>query len=85
MSDITSDIIVICPHCFDPILIEQLNCCIFRHGVVKSTGQQVDPHLSKELCEHYIRNQMIFGCGKPFRITLDPKIHTYQANICEYI
>jgi len=28
---------VICPHCNEPILIEKLNCCIFRHGIMKDT------------------------------------------------
>ena len=29
------DFIVECPHCKNPVLIEKLNCCIFRHGILK--------------------------------------------------
>ena len=32
--DILTEIIVFCPHCQDPIVIEKLNCCIFRHGTL---------------------------------------------------
>ena len=35
--------IVVCPHCKESILIEKLNCGIFRHGVSKATGQQMAP------------------------------------------
>ena len=38
--------IVLCPHCGDSILIEQINCRIFRHAVYKTTGEQMDPHTS---------------------------------------
>jgi CDP-diacylglycerol--glycerol-3-phosphate 3-phosphatidyltransferase len=46
-------IIIQCPHCEDFILIEELNCCIFRHGVLIKTGLQIDPHAPKELCDFY--------------------------------
>ena len=26
--------VISCPHCFEQILIEELNCCIFRHGIL---------------------------------------------------
>ena len=72
------NMIVKCPHCDEEILIEELNCCIFRHGVLKN-GIQIDPHASKELCEYYVTNNLIYGCGKPFII----KDNT--AFKCEYI
>ena len=31
MEEICSEIIVSCPHCHIPILIEKLNCCIYLH------------------------------------------------------
>ena len=43
--------IVVCPHCKESILIEKLNCGIFRHGVSKVTGQQLTPHLDKQNCD----------------------------------
>ena len=36
-----------CPHCQEFIIIEQLNCGIFRHGVLKKSGKQINPHASK--------------------------------------
>jgi hypothetical protein len=78
-----SQIIVNCPHCKIPIFIEELNCCIFRHGVFIKTNEQISPHTSKEECEYYIKNNLIFGCGKPFKIinVNDELI----PEICDYI
>ena len=56
-----------CPHCQQTIWIEQLNCGIFRCGVLKESGEQIPPHASKEECEKYIQ-QGIYGCSKPFQI-----------------
>ena len=72
-----------CPHCNEEIIIEELNCGIFRHGVLKSNGIQIHPHSAKELCDHYIQHGLIYGCGKPFRIFLVN--NTYHIEICEYI
>jgi len=38
-------IIINCPNI--PVIIEEINCGVFRHGVIKKTGLQIDPHLSK--------------------------------------
>ena len=81
--EINQDIIVFCPHCNYPILIEKLNCCIFRHGTLKSNGQQIDPHAIKELCDYYVEKDMINGCGKPFRIIKNNNV--IIAIICDYI
>ena len=56
-----------CPHCQQKIWIEQLNCGIFRCGIIKETGDQVPPHATKEECTAYL-NQGIYGCSKPFQI-----------------
>lgn len=75
--------IVQCPHCRDYVLIGELNCKIFRHGTLISNGKQIDPHSSKELCDFFILNKLIYGCGKPFKI-----IETndgFVVEICEYI
>lgn len=74
-------LLVICPHCNDYILIEKLNCGIFRHSIFKNNGQQVPPHSSKEECDKYIANNEIYGCGKPFKINIE----TNMAEKCEYI
>ena len=59
---------VICPHCQCHVIIEQINCCIFRHGIYKNNFNQINPHLSKSECEYLIKNELIYGCGKPFII-----------------
>jgi hypothetical protein len=78
-----NDIIVICPHCNDNDLIEKLNCKIFRHGILKTTNIQMDPHSSKELCDNLIKNDLIFGCGKPFKIIQNN--NDFIAIVCDYI
>jgi hypothetical protein len=83
-NEITTDIVVSCPHCEAPILIEKLNCHIFRHGTFISNGHQINPHSPKEECDHYVSNNMIYGCGKPFRIIVNEN-KEYIAIICEYI
>jgi hypothetical protein len=34
-------IIIYCPHCNCPMEIVQLNCRIFRHGILRSNGTQI--------------------------------------------
>ena len=71
--------IVNCPHCNTPIIIEQLNCGIFRCGVFKDTYNQVDPHLSKTECEKLIVQNKVYGCCKPFQILNNIVV------VCDYI
>ena len=79
------DIIVICPHCLELVLIAELNCQIFRHGTLINNGQQVNPHATKEVCDYFVVNNMIYGCGKPFRVIKKEDDETFVAIICEYI
>ena len=72
-----------CPHCELLMEINQLNCCIFRHGVFKNTMKHIPPHLSKMDCEKLVQEDLIYGCGKPFRIIIDNGKIT--AIICDYI
>lgn len=72
-----------CPHCSEFIIISKINCGIFRHGTLKSNLKQIDPHSLKELCEYFVTNDLIYGCGKPFKIVL--KEHTFETEICDYI
>ena len=75
--------ILTCPHCKDYIIIRKINCGIFRHGVLKNNGKQIDPHATKDMCDYYIRENKIYGCGKPFRILfIDNK---FDTEICDYI
>jgi hypothetical protein len=76
-------ILVVCPHCNGTVLVEQLNCQIFRHGILKETGQQINPHLKKSDCDLLFESGRIYGCGKPFKVV--PKADTYEAIVCDYI
>jgi hypothetical protein len=78
------ELIVVCPHCSVLVLIEQLNCCVFRHGIIIESGKQIDPHAPKELCDFYALRNKIYGCGKPFKIIRDEK-DKMVAVICGYI
>jgi hypothetical protein len=82
MSEIIN-IVVTCPHCNEFVLIEQLNCKIFRHGVLKSNNTQINPHASKAECDSLFQQNQIIGCGKPFRIIENQ--NTYVAEICDYV
>jgi len=75
--------VVNCPTCKKYVLIEEINCKIFRHGVLKETGIQINPHSTKEECDYFIKNNLIYGCGNPFQLVL--KNNMYYAEKCEYI
>jgi hypothetical protein len=77
------NLIINCPHCNEPVIIDELNCKIFRHAIFKNSGLQINPHATKLECDNYIENNLIFGCGKPFRIIdIDNK---YDIEKCDYI
>ena len=75
--------VVICPHCKESIIIEEINCAIFRHAVLKINNQQINPHSSKDICDSLIEKKLIYGCGKPFQLI--KKDNKLEAVICEYI
>ena len=50
---------------------------------LKKNGKQINPHADKELCDYYVRENKIYGCGKPFRIILVD--NNFQTEICDYI
>jgi hypothetical protein len=79
----TKELILICPHCNDLVVIEQINCAIFRHGILKKNGEQIDPHSPKDICDYYVNNNLIYGCGKPFKIITINNIS--KTEICDYI
>jgi hypothetical protein len=90
-----TNVVVICPHCQEYVLLEKLNCCIFRHGTEIISGKQIDSHATKEQCEYYINNKLIYGCGKPFKVVKNDcslnddnksiNEQKYIAIICDYI
>lgn len=78
-------ICVECPHCQQMVLIaeNEINCGIFRHGVYKKNFRQINPHESEIVCNKLFNENLIYGCGKPFKIF---KLNeTYCASVCEYI
>jgi hypothetical protein len=79
--------IIKCPHCQEFVIIQELNCKIFRHGTFRNNGEQIPPHSSKEDCDRFFQKNLIYGCGKPFRIVVlenENKI-IWESEICEYI
>ena len=76
-----------CPHCDNIVQVhqDQVNCHIFRHGIFKSTGLQIDPHLPKDDCEKLFSNDLIYGCGKPFRLLRNANNDISHVSICDYI
>ena len=84
----------VCPHCEGTVLVPkgQLNCKIFRHAVYKVTkdkdiikGNQVPPHASKEYCEYLIKNDYVYGCCKPCKVTGLNQDGTLDVVKCGYI
>ena len=62
----TEETILFCPHCGGGVIIEQINCAIFRHGYYIGGGQ-INPHMPKIECEKLIEEKKIYGCGGPFK------------------
>ena len=79
--------VVVCPHCEQHVIIEQINCAIFRHGSFKHNGEQIPPHSSKEVCDSLIAEGLINGCGGPFKVVLQEVNGTneYVAIPCDYV
>jgi hypothetical protein len=58
----------------------EVNCRIFRCGVIKNTNQPIPPHAPKIVCDQLALTGQIYGCGKPFRLNLNN-----EPEICDYI
>ena len=83
MEDSCKHITTNCPHCMGIVVITEINCSIFRHGVLKSTGQQIHPHATQQECKSFLERDLIYGCGKPFQLIQLAGKHV--TRICEYI
>lgn len=60
-----------CPHCEENFTLKQtdlFNNIIYRHGILKSTGKWINPYMSNLLCDRYLINKKISGCGKHFKV-----------------
>jgi hypothetical protein len=84
--ELTDDLFLIfpCPYCELMILVDknQLNCCIFRHGVKKDNYQQTNPHACKEECDQLVKDDKVYGCNGSFEILI--KNDKYYVNKCDY-
>ena len=76
-------ILITCPHCDTLVYIEELNCCIFRHAVFKTTGEPIPPHTPRQVCDALLESGEIYGCAKPFQIVLEDGVHV--PKVCDYI
>jgi len=76
-----------CPHCDMVIQVptDQVNCQIFRHGVLKSNGEQVNQHSTKEQCDILLQKKMVIGCCKPFKLILNDRGIVVSVDVCEYL
>ena len=76
----------VCPHCRGSVQVmhDQLCCHIFRHGALKTNGQQMNPHAPESECSQLERDHLIWGCGKPFRVVYDAG-GVPMAVACDYI
>jgi hypothetical protein len=74
-----------CPHCNGEIIIgnQEINCGIFRHGVLKTNNQPIHPHLPKVHCDRLSERGLIYGCGKPFSVKKSDD--QLVVEICDYI
>jgi hypothetical protein len=75
-----------CPHCEGIIVVSEneVNCKIFRHCVMKSNWQQVNPHASKEECNMLSSMKLVYGCCQPFRLDVLSDGSAY-AEKCDWI
>ena len=82
-------IVVECPYCFMKILIlkKDFNCKIFRHGVYKKNSKQIDPHMKKKDCVKLVKENKIYGCGKPYKLQVikSEEKELYFTEICGYV
>ena len=62
------------------IEIIELRCRIFRCGIMKNNFTQINPHLQEIQCNDLIKNNLIYGCGKPFYINKNDIVEK-----CDYI
>jgi len=73
--------IINCPHCNISIELTEIRCGIFRCGIFKKDFTQIPPHSTEEECDNYNKENLIYGCGKPFQIIFP----NFIIQKCNYI
>ena len=56
---------------------------IIKYGIIKHSNTPMNPHETKEICDKLLANDMIYGCGLPFKLVL--KDVACYVQICGYI
>lgn len=70
-----------CPHCNEIMTINDTTLCdirFFRHGIYKNTGKWINPYMKNVVCDRYLLNKKIIGCGKFLKIVYDGS--SYQVD-----
>ena len=72
----------ICPWCSGLVEVHssQLNCRIFRHAIMIDSLEPINPHSPENVCNELVEKNLVYGCGKPFRISENNKVDP-----CDYI
>lgn len=60
-------LVVACPHCGDPVLIQSIGCGDFVHGATRA-GKPIGAHASAKSRAKHARNPSALGCGGAFRL-----------------
>ena len=71
---------IFCPNCGIMLMIEDVNCGIFRCGIMKDSLLQIGSHLDKINCDLLLSKNLIYGCSKPFKVGKE-----MIAEKCEYL
>lgn len=77
-----------CPHCAELVVVNvrEVNCCIFRHAALKDdVSKQIDPHTPKEECDRLVREDLVYGCAKPFQLVKQQTDDGFVVQECGYI
>ena len=83
-----------CPHeeCKQYIIVQknELNCHIFRHGILKNNYEQINQHEKKEICDNFKNNDNIYICSinsdyKENNHLFNLKLHNIASNAIIYL
>jgi hypothetical protein len=61
-----------------------IGCGIFRHAILRDTGQPINPHTPQQECERLVQLNLVRGCCQPFRFFLDTS-GAPRVERCAYI
>ena len=69
-------LIIKCPHCGQENVIfeNEITCGIYRCGIYKYNCLQISSTENNSFYEELIRQNLIFGCTKPFKLQDDKAV-----------